>query len=444
MPPATSAPTLPATARLPLSTALVRLLRAMLEQSRDLRLAQTAGSLTFLSVFAIVPMFTIGFGVLAALPVFARMREALQSFLAANLFPPAFSETLLEHLNQFATKAGELSVLGAAAFFVTAFTALLTTEATLNRIWEVDRRRPLTLRLMLYWALMSLGPLLMATSITANGILMSQWLSGYDVFGLRSLWLALLPWLTTFVGMTLLYRLMPATSVRWREALTGALAASLLLELLRRAIGLYVSTLPSYTVVYGTFAALPLLLLWLFLGWTVLLGGALLAANLRGWRKPEVRHVVRSLADRFEDARAVLVAMAESPGKWHALSMPAQHFERQFEGDARRAVETVALLVSLGYLNRFVTLADALPADEVSGLRRLLRRWKRPVVVEQVPRDPVWVERWAWAASPQGLSLRPLFDAIWQPQDADSRRRFPAAFLDVPLVGGASPSPRSV
>src|SRR5690606_12559827 len=147
----------------PFGKAVVNLIRAMLAQSRELHLSQVAGSLAFLSMIAIVPMFSLGFAVLTALPVFGRMREALHRCLDGNLFPAAFSETLLSHLAQFSAKAGELSAIGAIAFFVTAFTALLTVEATMNQIWRADRRRPLTLRLTLYWAVLTLGPLLLAT-----------------------------------------------------------------------------------------------------------------------------------------------------------------------------------------------------------------------------------------------------------------------------------------
>ncbi|MFP5405605.1 MAG: YihY family inner membrane protein, partial [Gammaproteobacteria bacterium] len=345
------------------SAALLNLLRTMSQQARALRLAEAAGSLAFLSLIAIVPMFTIAFAVLTALPVFDRMREGLQGFLNGNLFPTAFSETLLSHLNEFASKAGELSLVGSGVFFVTAFTVLLTVEVTLNRIWGADRQRPLTLRLTLYWALLTLGPLLLATSITANGIVMSSWLRGRDLRELRGLWLVLVPWLTTFSSLILLYRLVPATHVRWRDAIIGALLASLLVELMRRLFAIYVANLPTYTVVYGAFAALPMFLLWLFLGWTSLLVGALLAANLRWWRHSAVAHT-RGSGDRFDDARAVLSAMAKELGDRRDAALPARRLQALFDGDPQRALESATLLASLGYLTRFVTLVDVVPAEE--------------------------------------------------------------------------------
>jgi len=433
-PPRSSIPAAPA---VPFGKAAANLIRAMLAQARELHLSQVAGSLAFLSMIAIVPMFSLGFAVLTALPVFGRMRDALHRFLDGNLFPAAFSETLLSHLAQFAAKAGELSAIGAVAFFVTAFTALLTVEATMNQIWGADRRRPLTLRLTLYWAVLTLGPLLLATSLSFNGLVVTSWLSSGEMQELRGLWFALVPWLTSFVGLSLLYRLVPATKVRWSEAFAGALFASMLIELLRRGLGLYVAQFPSYTIVYGAFAALPLFLLWLFLGWLALLAGALLAANLRWWRQLDDTQVRRTLADRFDDARGVLESMARELGVSAEAIMPARRLAGLFGGDPRLAGETASLLVSLGYLTRFVTLTDVAPVGERPGLsglgpvRRLLRRTPLPVVEDED--DPIWAERWGWAAPPSGLSLRALFDAIWRPAGGDSRQAFPAAFLDAPL-----------
>jgi YihY family inner membrane protein len=428
---------------IPFRTAVANLLVAILEQARVLRLSQAAGSLAFLSMFAMVPMFSIAFAVLTALPVFGEIREALHRFLDGNLFPSAFSETLLSHVGQFAAQAGELSLVGAAAFFATAFTALLTVEATLNRIWGAPRPRPLSLRLMLYWAILTLGPLLLASSLALNGLLVTRWLRGGDLQELRSLWFIVLPWLTTFIGLALLYRVVPATHVRWREAFIGALLASVLIELLRRGIGIYVAQLPSYTIVYGAFAALPLFLFWLFLGWMALLAGALLAANLRWWRRLDDRKARRTVADRFDEARSVLDALAAELGGRTEAMLPVDRLRGLFDGDPRRAAETAGLLVSLDYLTRFASLPDSAPAVASQGAGRLAA-WRRrratrrgASLLDADDDDPVWSERWGWAAAPSELTLRRLFEAVWQPPAAeagDTRRRFPADFLDAPLV----------
>ncbi|MGE0805502.1 MAG: YihY family inner membrane protein [Burkholderiaceae bacterium] len=422
--------------------AAAKLLRAMVRQGKQLHLTHTAGSLSFLSLLALVPMFSIAFAVTTALPTFTRLRQALQEFLASNLFPSAISETILTYLSQFAAKASGLSLIGAAAFFVTAFTALLTIEDTLNRIWVADRPRPLATRLTLYWTLLTLGPLMLGASLTIHGVVATAWLRGDSLDELRSLWLVVLPWGISLVSLTLLYRLVPSARVRWREAFAGALLAALLLHLLRTGLGWYVAKLPSYTVVYGAFAALPLLLLWLFLGWMALLAGALLAANLRFWGQPGEPHCARTPAERFIDARLLLQAMAETLGADRNGALPAAHLSRRLDDDPRRFAEAALLLSELGYVTRLATLAGAPSAGSD---------------------DPQWNERWAWARDPMGMSLRPLFEAVWQasgepeatPKGAAGRRSgrstgspagpagparaadFPAPFLDAPLAGGS-------
>jgi membrane protein len=208
------------------------LARLVVRRVAQLQLTQTAANLAFLSLLALVPVFTIAVSLLGATPMFARLRDALLRFLSANLFLPSFSETLVRYLNQFAAKASQLSLIGGLAFFATAFTALLTIDRTLNRIWAVGRPRPLARRLTLYWTFLTLGPLLVGATLTINGLVVSELFGGTRLAAER-LWLALLPWLASVAGLTLLYRLVPNAPVRWRDCLIGALLATLL-ELLKR------------------------------------------------------------------------------------------------------------------------------------------------------------------------------------------------------------------
>lgn len=390
--------------------ATVKLLRAMFRQAQQLHLTQTAGSLSFLSLLALVPMFSIVFAVTTALPTFTRLRQALQQFMAANLFPSAISDTIFTYLNQFAAKASGLSLIGSAAFFVTAFTALLTIEETLNRIWGADRPRPLATRLTLYWTLLTLGPLMLGASLTVHGLVATAWLRGESLDELRGLWLVVLPWTISLIGLTLLYRLVPSTAVRWREALAGALLAAVLLHLLRIGLAWYVAKLPGYTVVYGTFAALPLLLLWLFLGWMAVLAGALLAANLRFWGQSAEPHRLRTPAERFHDARQLLGLMAEDIGADADGALPVARFRDRLDDDPQRLTEAALLLADLGYVTRLVSLGEEGP----------------------------WNERWAWARDPAELSLRALFDAVWHGERTRAPGDFPAGFLDEPLAAGSA------
>ncbi len=415
----------------------LRLARAMGRQARRLQLPQAAGSLAFLSLLAIVPMFSIVFAVTTALPAFGHLREALQRFLVANLFPAAISDTVIGHLNQFAAKASELSLIGTAAFLLTAFAALVTVERTLNRIWGADRPRPLAARLTLYWMLLTLGPLLLGAYLAVHGMVATAWLRGADLRELRGVWFVVLPWVTTVGGLMLLYRLLPSATVRWREALAGALLAAVLVDLLRSLLGWYVTRLPTYTVVYGTFSALPVFLLWLSLAWMALLAGALLAANLRFWGQPGEPHLARAPSEHFDDVHGVLLAMRDTLGGDRHGALPVQRLAPLLAHDPQRASQAGLLLSRLGYITRFAAIGDAQAPAEAPATRRariaqrLARRWS----AARPDADSIWSERWAWADDPRAMTVRALFEELWQAGGSAGAAPFPAAFLDDPLVG---------
>jgi len=424
----------------PVLQSLLRLARAMTRQARQLQLLQAAGSLAFLSLLAIVPMFSIAFAVTTASPAFGRLREALQKFLVSNLFPAAISDTVIDHLNQFAAKANELSLIGTVAFLLTAFAALVTIERTLNRIWGADRPRPLANRLTLYWMLLTLGPLLLGAYLAVHGMVATAWLRGTDLRELRGVWYVVLPWVTTVGGLMLLYRLLPSASVRWREAFAGALLAALLFELLRSLLGWYVTRLPTYAVVYGTFSALPVFLLWLALGWMALLAGALLAANLRFWGQPGEPHLSRTPAERFDDVYAVLVAMRDTLGGDRHGALPVARLAPMLDHDPQRASQAALLLARLGYVTRFVSIGDPNALRDAPATRRarialrLARRWS----AARPDAESIWSERWAWADDPRAMTARALFEQLWQDgcPASEASGPFRAAFLDEPLVGG--------
>ena len=367
-------------------------LLAMFRQGRALRLAQTASSLAFLSLLALVPVFSIALSVLTALPMFERLRDALQKFLAGNLFLPSFADTVVSYLNQFAARASELSALGALVFSATAFTALLTIDRTLNLIWATDRPRPLTRRMTLYWTLLTLGPLLLAASLAVNGLIVSDWVSELKSRSIQRLWFNLVNWLTAIGGLTLLYRLVPNAPVRWRDAGLGAVLATVVLELLKDLLGLYMVRLPTYTVIYGAFAVLPIFLLWLFTFWLTVLLGALCAANLRYWGSGSRVHARLSHAELFETGASILVDLAGRSGSGNPL-VAVTDLRQRLHNDPQRAEEIGRRLSRLGYLHRHWLLGqDGHPRDADHA---------------------VWDEHWSLAAPAAELSLRALFESVW-------------------------------
>ncbi len=372
---------------------VVKRLRHMGGRAAALELPQTGASLAFLSLLAIVPIISVAFAVLSVLPDFAHWRGELQRFMAGNLFPAAFSNTVSSYLQQFADRAGELSLVATLVFFATALSMLFTIDRSLNRIWATPRPRSFGQRLVLYWAALTIAPLLLGASLAVNGMIVSEWLHGGALREVRTLWLTTLRWIISGAALTLLYRLVPNTSVRWRDALWGAIAAAVVLELLRRGFGMYLERLPTYTIVYGAFAALPMFLLWLFLFWTAVLIGAVVAS--RGLLAPlgEDAGQVNAPGGQFLDAARVLAELARLAPGANGDGLPAGHWRQVFEDDQQRALATIQLLADNGYVVRMIIFGlDGIHSDEPGG---------------------IWDEHWALARPAGELRVRELFDATW-------------------------------
>ena len=191
---------------------------------REDRLGVTASSLTFTTLVSLVPLFSVLLAVFSAFPAFAKLQGALQQWLTDSLFPAAIARQVMGYLTQFATKASRVGTVGFAFLLVSAFSLVLTIDKTLNSIWRVRRTRPLAQRLMMYWAVLSIGPLALATTLATASYAAS--VSSGLVSALPAVWNVLLNVLEFGLvagGMVLLYRYVPNTVVRWGHALGGGL-----------------------------------------------------------------------------------------------------------------------------------------------------------------------------------------------------------------------------
>jgi len=249
------------------------------------RLGLSAGSLTFTTTLALVPLFTVILSVFTAFPLFSRLQGALEKWLTHSLIPEGIASNVVGYLAQFSSKAGALGITGFAAFTFTAVSLVLTIDHTLNDIWRVRRQRPIGQRVLVYWAVLTLGPLALAASIAITSYVVTRsrgWLPGLDNIpgGVHIVALVLLQFALLAGTLTLLYRYVPNTPVRWRDAGVGGLLACLGLTLARQGLGWYLGRIPTYSVIYGAFATLPILLLWIYLSWLVVLLGAVIAAYL--------------------------------------------------------------------------------------------------------------------------------------------------------------------
>ncbi len=280
-------------------------------RANQARLPQVAGSLTFSSVLSLVPLLAVALALFTVFPQFADLRETLEKNLLRGLLPDPFGTTILRYLNEFAAKASRVGAAGLAVFAVTALTMVMTVDHALNDIWLVRIRRALVQRILIYWALISAGPVLIAASLTLTSMVTSI------SFGLmhqlppaiRSA-LAAAPIVFSCVAFTALYIIVPNRRVDWRDALTGGVVASVLAELLSRSFASYVSHGSTLTV-YGAFAVVPVFLLWVYFSWFTVLFGAAIAATVSGLRA--TRFADETLAgNRFVTATGLLKLLLEA------------------------------------------------------------------------------------------------------------------------------------
>jgi len=251
------------------------------ERFREDRLGLTASSLTFTTTIALVPFFTVVLAVFTAFPMFAKFQDVLQKWLIESLIPDSIARQVLGYLTQFAGKASKLGGAGVAVLMLTALALILTIDRTLNAIWRVRKPRPLGQRVLVYWAGMTLGPLLLAVSLSITSYALSASKGVVEVMpGALQLLLDTFQFVLLAWGMAALYHYVPNTRVRWGHAWAGGLFVSAGFEIAKRVLVIYLGKVPTYSVLYGAFATVPILLVWIYVAWVIVLLGAVIAAYL--------------------------------------------------------------------------------------------------------------------------------------------------------------------
>ncbi|WP_306393699.1 YihY family inner membrane protein [Telluria beijingensis] len=310
------------------------LVRFAARRLREERLPQVAGSLTFTTTLALVPLLTIVLAIFTMFPAFGQVREMIDAWFVQNLMPRAIASTISGNLTQFADKAKGLSALGAVALLFTTAATMSLIERVFNQIWSVRQPRPWAQRLLVYWALLSLGPLLFGLSLSFTSQLVD--VTGgleRDASLLGTLFFTLASVAVTTAGYTLLYVVVPNRTVAWRDAFWGALAAAIAFEVAKRGFGLFIRQFPTYAIIYGALAALPLFLVWIYVTWMITLVGAVLTAALpvvkheRWWYQP-------APGGAFVDAMSVLKVL---------------HGSAKLSGNALVASSTIREHTRIGY-----------------------------------------------------------------------------------------------
>ncbi|MDW6002625.1 virulence factor BrkB family protein [Vibrio mangrovi] len=244
------------------------------------RIQVNAGYLAYISLLSFVPMVTVLLSVLSAFSIFDDAGEVIQTFVITH-FVPAAGEAVNQALHDFVSNTSKMTAFGGLFLFIVALTLISNIDKTLNYIWRVHQKRRWVFSFSMYWMVLTLGPLLVGASLAVTSYIASlNLVSNETLHGFSQWLLRRLPFLLSFAAFTGLYVLVPNKKVRVRHALSGALIAALLFEISKSGFTAYITHFPSYQVIYGALAAIPILFIWVYFSWLIVLLGAEVTASL--------------------------------------------------------------------------------------------------------------------------------------------------------------------
>jgi len=284
--------------------------RAVFWRFYEERGLQTAGSLTYTTLLSIVPLITVALAVASAFPVFDQAIETLQLFLLENFLPDAQGiDTISQQISTFSSNAGRLTAIGLGFFFVTAVMLMTTIDTALNRLFRVQRARPVLQQVLMYWAVITLGPILIGGSLSMTSFAVGASFGWLQLGFVADAVLAVVPFVFTCIALTLLYAVVPNRYVPLRDALIGGVLAGIAFEFAKRGFAVYIGRFPTYSLIYGAFATIPIFLVWLYLLWVVVLAGATLTAMLPAYKYAEGKPIP---GREFVDAVLVFSVLARA------------------------------------------------------------------------------------------------------------------------------------
>ncbi|WP_100658656.1 virulence factor BrkB family protein [Alteromonas flava] len=253
---------------------LARLGGTFLYRCKEDKITVSAGHLAYVSLLSLVPFIMVFFTLMSAFPAFETARGKIENFIFNN-FVPASGDVVQNYIGEFVGNASQMGAIGILSLLLVALLLISNVDKTLNAIWRTPSERPLIYTFAIYWMVITLGPLLIGSSVVVSSYLvgLANFAEEYTP-GLGTFFLKLVPSLTSIAAYLILFMLVPNRRVRFVYALSGAVLSTLLFELTKKGFSLYVTSFPSYELIYGALAVIPILFVWIYLSWIVVLLGA--------------------------------------------------------------------------------------------------------------------------------------------------------------------------
>lgn len=256
------------------------LYRIFITRCKEDNIAVSAGHLAYVTLLSLVPFIMVTFTIMSAFPAFASVRSKLEHFVFSNFVPTA-SDVVHKYMTDFVGNASQMSAIGILSLLLVALMLISNVDKTLNRIWRTQSNRPVVYTFAIYWMVITLGPMLIGSSVVV-----SSYLTGLAAFteeytpGLGTFLLSLVPSGAALLAFAILYMVVPNRRVYARHALAGAVVATAAFEISKSGFALYVTNFPSYELIYGALAVVPILFLWVYLAWIIVLFGAEFTCSL--------------------------------------------------------------------------------------------------------------------------------------------------------------------
>ena len=386
------------------------------------RCAQMAASLTFTTLLSLVPLVTIALTLFSAFPVFEDFSGQIKSFLLSNMMPETGGKMISRYVEQFTESAAKLTAVGIVFLALTAMLMMHTIDEAFNTIWRVSKPRTLVQRVLIYWAGLTLAPLLIGGSLS-----LTSWLAGMSMGYARQVpeidvvILKVVPVLLTTLAFSLLFRVVPNRFVPLRHAFIGGAVAAVAFESMNHAFAYYIAHFPSYKLVYGAFASIPIFLLWIYLSWLTILLGALITSSLSHWRGNPVQKI--TAAEKLYYALCILRAMSDGLRSGKVQTTPTLSMQLRIGFDALEQI--LEELVRVKAVRKLAGKGWAMIRDaehiQVSELYRLFVFDSSSMAVRQNDEElHAWLvqmeQRMAEAA---GITLHDLFNGGYTQTEAD-------------------------
>ncbi len=242
---------------------------------------QSAGMLTYSTLFAFVPLMTVIYKLLSLFPAIQDAPQRISDVISHNLIPGS-GEQVLAQLNEFSSQASKLTIVGLAILIVTAILMIRKIEWTFNKIWEVDESRKAIKTIMIYWSVLSLGTILLGLglAVSPNIAKLGALITSTETLRLQSQAVTFLPLISYAIAFSLMYLAIPNCFVPIKPAIAGGVLAAILFDLARKIFSEFASIFTSYQLIYGAFAALPLFILWIYISWNIILLGVVFVKSL--------------------------------------------------------------------------------------------------------------------------------------------------------------------